>query len=54
MKHEQSDQKKDEYDEIDEKSALMMPALIGVGAGEIEPHGFLCDDVPRFVLEIPA
>jgi hypothetical protein len=54
MEHEQPDQKKDEYDEIDEKSALMMSALIGIGTGKIEPHGFLCDDVPRSVLEIPA
>ena len=54
MEHEQSDQKKDEYDEIDEKPALMMPALIGVGTRKIEPHGFLCGDVPRSVLEIPA
>jgi len=54
MEHEQPDQKKDEYDEIDEKSALMMSALIGIGTGKIEPHRFLCDDVPRSVLEIPA
>ncbi len=54
MEHEQPDQKNDEYDEIDEKTALMMPALIGVGAGKFEPHGFLCHDVSRSVLEIPA
>ena len=54
VEDEQNDQQNDEYDEVNEKPALMMPPLIGVSTGELEPHGSLRRDATRFVLEIPA
>jgi len=37
IKQEQSDQENYEDDEVDEKSPLMMAALVGVGAWKLEP-----------------
>lgn len=54
MKQEKSDQENYEDDEVDEKSPLMMAALVGVGARKLEPQGSLGDCAVRSVVEIPA